>query len=150
VALLILFDLIQPEGWKIGIVRVEDIAIGAATCLVVGLLFWPRGAGGALATALADAYERTAAYLGSAISFAISGCDADVEQRAPDQDASGAAALITTVIASTATAMASSTPRSSAHQGCVPSPSAWSCLRSPRSRRSWCSSRPRASRCSPT
>ncbi len=48
VAIVLLFDIIDPEGWRTGVVRVEDIAIGAAVSLVVGLLLWPRGAVGML------------------------------------------------------------------------------------------------------
>ena len=46
--LLILFNILAPEGWQIGLVRIEDVAIGGAVSLAVGLLFWPRGAGAAL------------------------------------------------------------------------------------------------------
>ncbi len=49
---VILFNIIVPVGWRVGLLRVEDIALGCAVSLVVGLLFWPRGAGAALATAL--------------------------------------------------------------------------------------------------
>ncbi|MGB2952991.1 MAG: FUSC family protein, partial [Gaiellaceae bacterium] len=44
VVLFVLFNLIQPTGWKVGVVRIEDVAIGFAISLGVGLLFWPRGA----------------------------------------------------------------------------------------------------------
>ena len=46
--LLILFNILAPAGWKIGFVRVEDVAIGGTVSLAVGLLFWPRGAAAAL------------------------------------------------------------------------------------------------------
>src|SRR5664279_194394 len=39
--LVILFNIIQPVGWMIGLLRVEDIALGCAVSLLVGLLFWP-------------------------------------------------------------------------------------------------------------
>ena len=42
--LVILFNIIAPAGWQVGLLRVEDIAIGCAVSLVVGVLFWPRGA----------------------------------------------------------------------------------------------------------
>ena len=58
--LLILFNILAPAGWRIGIVRIEDVALGGAVSLVVGLLFWPRGAAAALGTALADAYRSSA------------------------------------------------------------------------------------------
>jgi uncharacterized membrane protein YccC len=63
VSLLILFNIISPAGWQVGLVRVEDVAIGCAVSLVVGTLFWPRGAAGALRQALAEAYAECAAYL---------------------------------------------------------------------------------------
>ena len=64
VVLVVLFNLIQPLGWRVGLYRVEDVAIGCAVSLVVGLLFWPRGAAAALRQAIAEAYQESARYLG--------------------------------------------------------------------------------------
>ena len=58
VVLFVLFNIIQPVGWRVGVVRIEDIAIGFAISLGVGLLFWPRGAAALLRRDLAAAYER--------------------------------------------------------------------------------------------
>jgi uncharacterized membrane protein YccC len=66
VTLLVLFNIIQPTGWKVGLVRVEDVAIGFAISLVVGVLFWPRGARAALREAVAEAYATGAEYLAAA------------------------------------------------------------------------------------
>ena len=44
VFLAILFNIVQPTGWRVGLVRVEDVAIGCGVSLVVGFLLWPRGA----------------------------------------------------------------------------------------------------------
>ena len=63
VTLVILFNIISPAGWQVGLVRIEDVAIGCAVSLVVGALFWPRGAAAALAVALSEAYRDGAAYL---------------------------------------------------------------------------------------
>jgi uncharacterized membrane protein YccC len=63
VVLFILFNIIQPVGWSVGVVRVEDVAIGFAISLGVGLLFWPRGAGALLREGLAAAYGRGADYV---------------------------------------------------------------------------------------
>jgi uncharacterized membrane protein YccC len=46
VVVLILFNLITPVGWQLGIVRVEDVALGISISVVVGVLLWPRGARG--------------------------------------------------------------------------------------------------------
>ncbi len=67
VALLILFNIISPAGWQVGLVRVEDVAIGCAVSLLVGTLFWPRGATGLLRRALTEAYAECAAYLRAAV-----------------------------------------------------------------------------------
>ena len=63
VVLFILFNIIQPTGWRVGVVRIEDVAIGFAISLGVGLLFWPRGAATLLRENLAAAYGRSADYL---------------------------------------------------------------------------------------
>ena len=65
--LVILFNIIQPAGWRVGLVRIEDIALGVGVSLVVGVLFWPRGAAPALRQALAQAYADGAAYLASTV-----------------------------------------------------------------------------------
>jgi hypothetical protein len=75
VTLFILFNLLAPEGWRLGLVRIEDVAIGSAVSLAVGLLFWPRGAAAALGTALAEAYVDSASYLAGAVRFGIARCD---------------------------------------------------------------------------
>jgi hypothetical protein len=63
VVLFVLFNLIQPVGWTVGLVRIEDVAIGFAISLGVGLLFWPRGASTLLRESLASAYGRSADYV---------------------------------------------------------------------------------------
>jgi uncharacterized membrane protein YccC len=63
VFVLVLFNLLAPVGWRVGLVRAEDVAIGLAISLVVGLLFWPRGAAALVRQDLATAYARTADYL---------------------------------------------------------------------------------------
>ncbi|MCX5414249.1 FUSC family protein [Streptomyces sp. NBC_00059] len=71
VALLILFNIIAPEGWTIGLVRFEDVALGCAVSVGVGLLFWPRGAVSALGQALAEAFEESAGYLRRSIEYGL-------------------------------------------------------------------------------
>ncbi|HXZ71420.1 MAG TPA: FUSC family protein, partial [Streptosporangiaceae bacterium] len=57
VFVIILFNILVPVGWKVGLVRVEDVVLGCAVSVVVGLLFWPRGATAAFGQALCDAYR---------------------------------------------------------------------------------------------
>jgi uncharacterized membrane protein YccC len=73
--LVFLYNIVQPAGWRVGLLRVEDIALGCAVSLAVGLLLWPRGAGAALRRALADAYIDAAEYLSSAVAYGTLRCD---------------------------------------------------------------------------
>ena len=63
VTVVILFNILVPTGWRVGLVRVEDVAIGCAVALVTGVLFWPRGAADALGRALCESYAAAADYL---------------------------------------------------------------------------------------
>jgi uncharacterized membrane protein YccC len=91
--LVFLFNIIQPAGWRVGLLRVEDIALGCAVSLVVGLLFWPRGAGAALRRALSDAYMDSADYLASAVRYGTLCCELGAGPFAPPlEDANRAAA----------------------------------------------------------
>jgi uncharacterized membrane protein YccC len=64
---LVLFNLIEPAGWRVGLVRVEDIAIGAAVSLFVGVLAWPRGTTAILRRAIGSAYLGAAHHLDATI-----------------------------------------------------------------------------------
>jgi uncharacterized membrane protein YccC len=82
VVLFVLFNLIQPVGWRVGLVRVEDVAIGFAISLGVGLLFWPRGAGAILREDLAAAFARGSDYVVATARELIEGRDPDEAARA--------------------------------------------------------------------
>jgi hypothetical protein len=90
--LVILFNLIQPAGWRVGLVRVEDVALGCGVSLVVGLLFWPRGAAPALRAAIAGAYVDSARYLNAAVEFGMLRCDASPTSPVPPTDEANRAA----------------------------------------------------------
>jgi hypothetical protein len=64
---IILFNIIDPTGWTVGLTRVEDVAIGCGVSIVVGALFWPRGATAALGRALSDAFMASSGYLADAV-----------------------------------------------------------------------------------
>ncbi|MFL6074364.1 MAG: FUSC family protein [Mycobacteriales bacterium] len=85
ITLLVLYNIISPAGWKIGLVRIEDVAIGGAVSLAVGALFWPRGAGSALGQALAESFADSARYLRSAVEYGLTRCDARVPAAPPPQ-----------------------------------------------------------------
>jgi uncharacterized membrane protein YccC len=62
---IILFNLISPVGWQVGLVRFEDVALGVGVSVVTGVFLWPRGARGELGGAVAGLYRGVAAYLAS-------------------------------------------------------------------------------------
>jgi hypothetical protein len=79
--LVILFNIIQPAGWRVGLIRVEDIAIGCGVSLFVGIMFWPRGAAAAFGQTLAEAYQDSARYLQAAVAFGMGRCDTSTPER---------------------------------------------------------------------
>jgi hypothetical protein len=92
VTLLILFNILVPAGWKIGLVRIEDVALGCAVSLAVGLLFWPRGAAAVLGRTLSEAYALSAGYLADAVAYGVSCCDAAGPSSPPPRERSRQAA----------------------------------------------------------
>jgi uncharacterized membrane protein YccC len=88
VLLAVLFNIVAPIGWRVGLVRVEDVAIGCAVSLGAGFLLWPRGAGPVVSVDLADAYRTGVAYLSSAVHSLI-GQHATLGQQAVSESAAG-------------------------------------------------------------
>ena len=69
VTIVVLFNLLVPVGWKVGELRVEDVALGCAVSVLVGTLFWPRGVASLVGDDLADAYRAGAVYLREAVEW---------------------------------------------------------------------------------
>jgi uncharacterized membrane protein YccC len=72
VTIVVLFNLLAPAGWQVGLLRVEDVAIGCAVSLVVGVVFWPRGTASIVGDDLADAFRSGAVYLSQSVDWALS------------------------------------------------------------------------------
>jgi hypothetical protein len=71
VVIVVLFNLLVPVGWKVGLLRIQDVAIGCLVSLVIGVLFWPRGAASVVGDDLADAFRIGAAYLTESVDWAL-------------------------------------------------------------------------------
>ncbi len=71
VFVVVAVNIIEPNGWHTGAVRVRDVAIGAAVALVAGLLFWPRGARLQARAAISDLYRVTATMLAAAFQHVL-------------------------------------------------------------------------------
>ncbi|WP_236792566.1 FUSC family protein [Amycolatopsis sp. GM8] len=71
VVISLLFNLLAPAGWQIGVLRIEDVALGCAVSILVGAVFWPRGAATLVADDLADALRSSSVYLAHAVDWAL-------------------------------------------------------------------------------
>ncbi|MGS0687973.1 FUSC family protein [Nakamurella sp. GG22] len=67
VMVVVLFNIIEPVGWSVGLVRIEDVALGCLAGTVSGILLWPRGAAAQIRAALCDHYRRSADALEAAV-----------------------------------------------------------------------------------
>jgi uncharacterized membrane protein YccC len=72
---IIIFNLISPVGWQVGLVRIEDVAVGTGISVVVGVMLWPRGARRDLARAAAGFHHAVIAYVERAFHMVL-GVDA--------------------------------------------------------------------------
>jgi hypothetical protein len=66
-SLLVILNLTAPAGWHIGLLRIEDIAMGAAVGMGVSLLLWPRGATAAVSAVIGAALDVNVRYLQAAV-----------------------------------------------------------------------------------
>jgi uncharacterized membrane protein YccC len=80
--LLILFNIIQPVGWSVGLVRIEDVAIGFAISLAIGVVFWPRGAAALMRDSLATAYACGADYVVATVERLVARSEPDRPEQA--------------------------------------------------------------------
>ncbi|MFF1632441.1 FUSC family protein [Leifsonia sp. NPDC058248] len=95
ITLLLLFAIVQPVGLQLGIVRIEDVALGAGVSVLVTLLLWPRGATARLNAALSAGFDSAAQYLSAATRYALLrglGDSADVVPPASDRELAADAA----------------------------------------------------------
>jgi hypothetical protein len=78
---LINFNLIVPTGWQVGLIRVEDVVVGALVGVVVSILLWPRGATAAVSKSIDDARAVGAAFLKAAVLRVTRGASEDANDR---------------------------------------------------------------------
>lgn len=64
---LIIFNLIVPSGWSVGLIRIEDVVVGALVGAVVSTLLWPRGATARVSETIDAAYAAGGRYLMAAV-----------------------------------------------------------------------------------
>jgi uncharacterized membrane protein YccC len=57
VNLMIIFNLLAPVGWRLGLIRLVDVAVGVAVSAALSLLLWPHGARRQFIRSAADYYR---------------------------------------------------------------------------------------------
>jgi uncharacterized membrane protein YccC len=78
---LINFNLIVPMGWKVGLIRVEDVVVGAMVGIVVSVLLWPRGATAAVSKSIEEARAVGVKFLTEAVLRVTRGASEDATDR---------------------------------------------------------------------
>lgn len=78
---LIIFNLIQPSGWAVGLIRVEDVVVGALVGVAVSVLLWPRGASTQVSKAVGRAHAAGAELLKAGVLRVIRGASETADNR---------------------------------------------------------------------
>jgi uncharacterized membrane protein YccC len=76
---LIVFNMMRPTGWQIGLIRIEDVILGALVGLAVSVLLWPGGAQSAVQRAVGGAVTACARYLAAAVTRVTRGATPQTE-----------------------------------------------------------------------
>ena len=79
VLVVTLFNVLSPAGWKIGLIRVEDVAIGCAVAVVVAIVMWPHGVAATTRASINYASAVHARYLRAATTRLTAGSTTDTE-----------------------------------------------------------------------
>ena len=73
VVIVVLFNLLGPAGWRVGLVRVEDVVAGGVAGLLIGALAWPRGASAEIGPASSELVRSSMEYLAVTVHRAVTG-----------------------------------------------------------------------------
>ncbi|OBG85114.1 fusaric acid resistance protein [Mycobacterium sp. E802] len=78
---LINFNLIAPTGWRVGLVRIEDVILGALVGIVASVMLWPRGATASVSKAVDRARDMGAQFLQAAVVRVTRGASEEATNR---------------------------------------------------------------------
>ena len=81
VFVVVLFNLLTPQGWSTGLVRLENIALGVGVSVLTGALLWPRGAARSACAAFAAMLHSTGRHLETALAHYTGRADDDAVER---------------------------------------------------------------------
>ena len=77
VVIVVLFNLLGPAGWRVGVVRVEDVVAGGIAGLLIGALAWPRGASAEIGRASSELVRSSMEYLAVTVRAVTEGSQGD-------------------------------------------------------------------------
>ena len=78
---LIVLNLIVPTGWRIGLLRIEDVMAGAAVAVAASVLLWPRGATASVYATIEAAVDLGASYLRAAVLRVTRGASEEIDDQ---------------------------------------------------------------------
>jgi uncharacterized membrane protein YgaE (UPF0421/DUF939 family) len=78
---LIIFNLIAPTGWSVGLIRIQDVLIGALVGIIVSVLLWPRGVRTRVSTAIDASFSVGARFLNAAVLRVTRGASEEATNR---------------------------------------------------------------------
>ena len=78
---LIIFNLIAPTGWSVGLIRIEDVIVGAMVGIVVSMLLWPRGVRARVSKVIDESFAVGAAFLTAAVHRVTRGASEEATNR---------------------------------------------------------------------
>jgi hypothetical protein len=76
----VLFNIVDPVGWSVGGVRIEDVALGCLAGIICGVLLWPSGATAQMLRSLADGYRTAAEALSASTHAVLEGTETAAER----------------------------------------------------------------------
>jgi uncharacterized membrane protein YccC len=70
-----LFNLITPQGWEVGVARVEAVVVGALVAFGASLIMWPKGAGAVLRAEIASHVQAAARLMQNSLLMIVGRAD---------------------------------------------------------------------------
>lgn len=94
VLVVVLFNLIDPTGWQLGLVRLEAVLAGVSVSVMVALVMWPRGVSHDLARAVVSEVRTGLRYLRAACAAVLGTGASDLDALETVQHAAIAARVV--------------------------------------------------------
>lgn len=78
---MIAYNLIVPTGWRAGLLRIEDVGVGAVVAVIAAVLLWPRGATASVHGVIGEAVSTASQYLQAAVRRVTRGASEETDHK---------------------------------------------------------------------